>query len=114
MNIHQLVIISALLCVSSIAYADADNDTKPMPDGDVKALIINGNISSYQGDCPCPYSQDRDRRNTCGENSVYNQNPGEIKCYPGDISDQELKQFRIENNIEVPKLPWDKKKKEGY
>ncbi len=100
-----------MLGVSTAAFAESE--TKPLKDGDVRQLIINGNISSFQGECPCPYHNDKNG-NKCGENSAYNQNPGEIKCYPGDISDQELKQFRIDNNIDAPKLPWDKTKKEGY
>ncbi len=101
------------LCMSSTCFAA---NTKPLPDGEARDLMIRGNISAFQGECPCPYSPDTKsvEREPCGENSFYNQNPGSIKCYAGDISDEELKQFRNQYQIEEPKLPWDKDKKPGY
>ncbi|MGD9592958.1 MAG: hypothetical protein AB7V32_10595 [Candidatus Berkiella sp.] len=109
MKILLLGILMNGLLVSASCFAQ----TKPLPDDEAKDLIIRGNISAFEGDCPCPYSEDKDRQ-TCGENSAYHQNPGSIKCYPGDISAQELNRFREQYNIEEPKMPWDKEKRPGY
>ncbi|MBS0288782.1 MAG: hypothetical protein JSS07_01935 [Proteobacteria bacterium] len=87
--------------------------SKPLSDGGVRDLIISGNISAYEGDCPCPYSVDK-RKDTCGDHSAYSVYPGEIKCYPGDISDAEVRQYREQYLVDEPKLPWEKSKKEGY
>lgn len=107
---YRLQMAVMLLVVASLSFAQ---ETKPLPDGEVRDLIIRGNISAFEGECPCPYTLDKNK-NICGENSSYNQSPGSVKCYPGDISDQELRQFRSQNNIEPPKLPWEKDKREGY
>ena len=109
MNMKGLLV---LFIVFASKYAIADTG-KPLPDGDARDLIIRGSISSFEGDCPCPYSEDKERH-ICGDNSAYRQNPGSIKCYAGDISDRELKQFRIDNNIPEPRLPWDKEKRPGF
>ncbi len=109
MKAKGLLILFTLGSINAV-YA---SDGKPLPDGEARDLIIRGSISSYEGDCPCPYSIDKER-NECGENSAYRQSPGSIKCYPGDISEDELQQFRSNSNIPEPKMPWDKEKKPGY
>lgn len=107
---YRLHVAYILMAFASVTIAE---ETKPLPDGEVRDLIIRGNISAFEGECPCPYTLDKNK-NICGENSSYNQNPGTVKCYPGDISDQELRQFRERNNIDAPKLPWERDKREGY
>jgi hypothetical protein len=104
----------AILILATFSLAPwAVDAQKPLQDAEVRDLMINGNLSAYTGPCPCPFSVDKMGKE-CGENSVYSQSPGQMKCYRGDISDQEVAQYRKENNIDVPKLPWDQDKKEGY
>lgn len=105
-------VIPFVLILPVNVYASS---TKPLPDGEARDLIIRGNISAFEGECPCPYSEkDTPSRDPCGESSFYNQSPGSIKCYPGDISDEEVRRFREQYRIEEPKLPWEKEKKPGY
>lgn len=90
---------------------------KPLTDGDIRNYIVSGSISNYPEVCPCPFStsQGADKQmHECGDQSAYIQNPESVKCYPGDVTDQEVRQYRRDNGIDEPMLPWDKDKKPGY
>jgi hypothetical protein len=57
-------------------------------------LLIALSIASYPGRCPCPYFADRAGR-SCGGRSAYSRAGGySVKCYPADISADEIKTFR--------------------
>lgn len=57
--------------------------------------------------CPCPYSKDIYGRD-CGNNSVYFQypdgDPNKIPCYPQDIQDWQITDYRNQYNIPVKGL----------
>ena len=59
----------------------------------IKQQIIKESISSYPGNCPCPYNKDRAGRN-CGRRSAYNRAGGYSPvCYPNDITPAMIKEF---------------------
>lgn len=65
----------------------ADPPKKPAPDRNaiVQALIAES-ISSYPGNCPCPYNTDRAGR-SCGKRSAWSKAGGYSPlCYPGDVT----------------------------
>lgn len=97
-----LALIIAIIWSSAIA-------NKPMSDGEVRDRIIAGSISAFDGNCPCPYTEVR-KNEPCGSNSGYSRSEG-VKCYRSDISDQEVRQYRLDNDIPKPKLPWEIERK---
>ncbi len=107
----RLVIAPIFILLLNVPFAC--KAAKPLTDDGVRDLIISGNINAYEGECPCPYSLDNHKLK-CGDNSAYSVYPGQIKCYPGDISKDEVKRYRQENQMEAPKYPWEKDKKEGF
>lgn len=78
---------------------------RPMSDQQIKEVIVKGSVNSYTGECPCPYSTDN-KGKKCGDNSEYFQAPGDIFCYPEDVSNQQVFEFRAKNRIPNPKQPW--------
>lgn len=65
----------------------ADPPKKPAPDRNsvIQALIADS-ISSYPGNCPCPYNTDRAGR-SCGKRSAWSKGGGYSPlCYPGDVT----------------------------
>lgn len=79
---------------------------KPMTDNEVKTMIIQGSVSAFQGDCPCPYSMhtigdENARQNVqCGQDSAYFKNrANKPKCYPEDITPSDLNLYRAQYNI---------------
>ncbi|MBN9287909.1 MAG: hypothetical protein BGO43_00175 [Gammaproteobacteria bacterium 39-13] len=91
-----------LLSFTAMTYAGVGKD---LTDGEVRDRIIGGSISAYDGGpCPCPYTEFKNDQ-ICGDSSAYSRGE-DIKCYRKDISDREVKRYRIENGIDKPKLPW--------
>jgi hypothetical protein len=63
----------------------------------IKDKIIEESIDSYPGNCPCPYNTDRAGRR-CGRRSAYSREGGYgPKCYPGDVSSEDIAVFRSAN-----------------
>lgn len=109
MKYQTLYLIIAGVLVPQVLWADG----KPLTDGDIRNYIVAGSLSNYTDVCPCPYSFDA-QKNVCGDNSEYIKNPGSLKCYTGDVTPDEIAQYRRENDAVKPYLPWNKEKKEGY
>lgn len=66
-------------------------------DAVIRQKIINNSISTYSGNCPCPYNVDR-RGRSCGKRSAYSR-PGGYSplCYPKDVTEDMIKRFRKNN-----------------
>ncbi|HGS4476631.1 TPA: hypothetical protein ACMDNN_002768, partial [Vibrio cholerae] len=63
-------------------------------DSEVKRMIISSSISSYPGNCPCPYFTDKAGRR-CGGRSAYSRAGGYGPiCYDSDISESDVMSFR--------------------
>lgn len=78
-----------LLSLSSFAFAQSDDE--------IKNIIIKQSIASYPGNCPCPYNSAKNG-SRCGKRSAYNKRGGyALKCYPEDISPQELREWKQRN-----------------
>lgn len=65
-----------------------------------------GTKDRLQCECACPYSVDANRR-SCGSNNAYFTYPEGVKprCYPQDISDEEVQHYREIYNIDEPPSP---------
>lgn len=61
---------------------------------DIKQKIIKSSISSYRGNCPCPYNTDRAGRR-CGRRSAYSRPGGASPiCYESDVTDKMVENYR--------------------
>ena len=62
---------------------------------DIKQKIIQSSLSSYRGNCPCPYNTDRAGRR-CGRRSAYSR-PGGYSpiCYETDVTDKMVENYRL-------------------
>lgn len=64
-------------------------------DNEIRDHMIKLSISSYSGNCPCPYNVDR-RGYRCGGRSAYSRAGGYSPlCYRQDISDEDVAAFRL-------------------
>ena len=83
----RLLLILLLIPLPAFAQSDAD----------IRQKIIDQSIHSYSGNCPCPYNRMRNGRK-CGGNSAYSKPGGASpKCFPEDISDEEVEDYRARN-----------------
>lgn len=83
------LIYSLFLLVIPIAI-NAQNIT----DNQIRQQIINESISSYRGNCPCPYNS-ASNGSRCGKRSAYSRPGGASpKCYANDVSDQEVSAWK--------------------
>ena len=83
---------SLLLLALGLAGAQT---TKPRKnDAVIKQEIITESISSYRGNCPCPYNTDRAGRR-CGARSA-NSRPGGASpiCYAKEVTPQMVDEYR--------------------
>lgn len=79
---------------------------REMSDQQITDVLVKGSVSSFTGNCPCPYSKDKETGKTCGDNSEYIKAPGELLCYPDDVTQREIFEFRAKNRIPNPGQPW--------
>ncbi len=96
-----LSLILSTIFTSAFAY----RGIKPMSDAEIRTLILEGFLKSYEGECPCPFSKYKqdNREVTCGDQSEYFTTPGKVLCYPRDVADTEVKFYRQKYQIIDPK-----------
>ena len=71
-----------VLIFATVTPAFADQRTKAVKE------IIEDSISSYVGNCPCPYNTDHAGRK-CGKRSAYSRPGGEAPlCFEGDVTEE--------------------------
>ena len=69
-------------------------------DAEIKRRVIADSIASYEGPCACPYQSARNG-SRCGRRSAYNRAGGEAPlCFPSDVSDEMVQQYRAERGLE--------------
>lgn len=78
-----------LVLLSAFAHAGTQ-----LTNQQIQQKIIQESVARYPGRCPCPFSTARNGSN-CGGRSAYSK-PGGYKpiCYPSDVSEQMIKQYR--------------------
>lgn len=87
----RLFLTLALILVPALSFAVTDQE--------VRDMIIKESISSYPGNCPCPYNTMRNGRN-CGGRSAYSRPGGRSPlCYPKDVTDPMVKAYRAQHNL---------------
>jgi hypothetical protein len=94
-SISKFIFIGLSLLLSFIAFART-----PLLDAEIKQQIIRKSITSFPGNCPCPYSV-ASNGSSCGRRSAYSKPGGyDPICYPNDVTPEMVRQYRqsIENN----------------
>lgn len=72
---------AAFLCLSGTGFAE-----KALTNDEIKQILIQRSLTSYPGNCPCPYNTDRAGRR-CGKRSAYSKPGGYAPlCYPEDVT----------------------------
>ncbi len=97
-----ILMVCALWATNVFAY----RTIKPMSDAEIRILILDGFLKSYEGECPCPFSKiktEDGKEDTCGDQSEYFRSPGKVLCYPRDVADTEIKFYRQKYQITDPK-----------
>jgi hypothetical protein len=86
--------IAALALLS--AFTVSAKETR-LTDAAVVQLIIEESISSYPGNCPCPYNSARNS-SRCGKRSAYNRAGGYSPlCFKEDVSKDMVQEYRERN-----------------
>ena len=74
--------------------AKGEGKKKALSDAQVRTILIEESIAAYPRNCPCPYSRARNG-SRCGGRSAYSREGGaEPLCYPKDVSDEMVKEYR--------------------
>jgi hypothetical protein len=85
-----VVLATTLILLSSLAISQ----TAALTDAQLRQRIIQQSLSSYSGNCPCPFNVDRAGRR-CGGRSAWSRAGGaQPVCYPDEISDEQVRQYR--------------------
>ena len=93
--LSTLILLSIYFVFSSFAVA------KSATDEEVRKLIIRESISSYPGNCPCPYNRARNG-SRCGKRSAYSRAGGYLPlCYSSDVTDKKVKEYRSKYGIAI-------------
>jgi len=90
-----LLFLLVFLSVHISAYSHQNISS----DKEIKHYLIEKYIRSYSGQCPCPYSQQKNGAR-CNEKSAYSRMHAQgADCFNKDISNNQLKAFREMNGI---------------
>jgi hypothetical protein len=66
---------------------------------EIRQQMIRESIASYPGNCPCPYNLARNG-SRCGKRSAWSRRGGYSPlCYPTDISDSMVKDYKKSHGI---------------
>ncbi|MBQ4766740.1 hypothetical protein F9U42_06280 [Pectobacterium versatile] len=88
-----MVCAVALLSVSTPSMAKNSR----ISDEQIKEKIIQESISSYSGNCPCPYNSARNG-SKCGKRSAWNRAGGDSPiCYKDDVTRKMIDDWRMKN-----------------
>jgi len=80
--------LTGLVFASPVIFADA------LTDSQIRQQMIQESLSSYPGNCPCPWNTDRAGRR-CGSRSAYNRAGGYSPiCFANEISDEQVRAYR--------------------
>jgi hypothetical protein len=86
--------MTLLVVILAAATANADAAT----DAQIRQAIIRQSLSSYPGNCPCPYNTDRIGR-SCGRRSAYSRPGGYAPiCYESDVTPQMIRDYRTQHS----------------
>lgn len=84
----------AILLIITPSHAMSQQSKSSLSDDEIKALLIQQSISTYYGNCPCPYNKDKAGKQ-CGKRSAWSKPGGESPlCYPDDVTTQMIKNYR--------------------
>lgn len=87
----KILLVLALVLIPALSFAITDQE--------VRDMIIKESLQSYPGNCPCPYNLMRNGR-SCGGRSAYSRPGGRSPlCYPKDVTDQMIKNYRAQHNL---------------
>lgn len=88
-----------LLLLVLVSLAPSTANAKSMSDADVRQAMIEESIGVYPGNCPCPYNR-ASNGSRCGKRSAWSRAGGYAPlCYPEDITDAMVKQYRASHGI---------------
>lgn len=83
----------ALLSFSTLSMAKPHR----ISDEQIKERIIRESISSYSGNCPCPYNSARNG-SKCGKRNAWSRAGGDSPiCYKDDVSRKMIDAWRMRN-----------------
>ena len=89
-NAITAAILSLLIIISLADFAQAYDSTEITA---AKRKMIAESITSYRGNCPCPYNTAANG-SSCGRRSAYSKPGGaEPLCYETDISDAQAAEW---------------------
>lgn len=91
----QCALMSLIIAAFGLASSyDAHAQRGTLSDNRIQEILIAESISSYPGNCPCPYSRASDR-SRCGGRSAHSRPGGrEPLCYAEDVSRQMIADYR--------------------
>ena len=85
-RIFAAVSVAILLSFSARAEGPSDDE--------IRQILVEASLASYEGNCPCPESRDRSGRR-CGKRSAYAKPGGSAPlCYPTDVTDKMIAKYK--------------------
>jgi hypothetical protein len=83
------VAVLTLFCALSASGKEAQ-----LPDSAIIKILIDDSISSYPGNCPCPYNSAKNG-SRCGKRSAYSRPSGYAPlCFKEDVSKEMVEEYR--------------------
>jgi len=83
-----------VVLVLALGLTWGQNKKASKSDAEIKQAIIRESITSYRGNCPCPYNTDR-RGRRCGARSAYSRPGGASPvCYEKDVTPKMAAAYR--------------------
>lgn len=93
-HLSTIIRLISILLIAISFPAQAEQNTIPQSDEQIKSLLIQQSIDSYPGNCPCPYYVDSAGRQ-CGQRSAWSRSGGYSPlCYPNDVTPELIENYK--------------------
>mgnify|MGYP006086426921 CR=1 FL=1 len=98
--LHAAIRTVAIASALAFGLLPLGVDARPrLSDEAIKKRIIAESITSYPGNCPCPYNTARNG-SRCGRRSAYSRAGGYAPlCFPSDVSKGDVQSYRQQNGL---------------
>ena len=88
---EPIAMLSGLMLAGAVLAGD-------MTDGQVRERIVEESVAAHAGSCACPGDYDVIIR-ACGARSSQDKAGDKVVCYPHEISDRQVREYRVRHNL---------------
>ncbi len=89
---------AALVCLVTLLWA-APGHAQRMHDDEIRKILVEESVATYNGPCPCPYSYARNGSQCAGASAYSTATAPSLLCYAADVTRHMIQDYRVRRGI---------------